>query len=103
MTEPRTPPRYAAELARIAMFTVQRVQAKITSISTPIPSRETVDEKDFEEAFELYVERIRLESQVAVYRDLSFFREAVSCVNDLQDVNSKIKEWETKHHLAVRF
>jgi hypothetical protein len=102
MTGQKPTPPYAAELARIAVFTMQRVQANKKTVQerpVPIVAEHIPDEVDFEKEFNDIVQQIRLEAKMEIYQSLSLFKDAVDVVNELQTVTDRIKA----HHAEVGY
>ncbi|HVI06999.1 MAG TPA: hypothetical protein VND65_01770 [Candidatus Binatia bacterium] len=102
MTGEKPTPPYAAELARIAVFTMQRVQRNEKTVQErpiPVVAAHIPDEVDFEKEFKDIVQQIRLEAQMEIYKGLSLFKDAVGVVNELQEVTNRINA----HHAEVGY
>jgi hypothetical protein len=101
MVDRETAPRYAAELARIAVFTIAEVRERYgTNSSGGRGERDVPDEKDFEENFSLYLQRIVLESEIHMGGLDVMYKLVIDKVIELNAVEKEIDALEVVRHLT---
>lgn len=98
MSDQKTTPPYAVELARLAAFTVQQIRSRVDSGRTPYMP----DERDFEENFRPYVERIVLESEMRVGSNNPMYLLLIEKAGELDKVQKKIDALEKERRFVVR-
>jgi len=101
MDDLETIPQYAAELARIAIFTIAEVQERHgadTARGRGMPHMP--DEKDFELNFGLYLQRVILESEIRMGRRDLLYMLVIEKVIELADLDKEIDAIEIVRNLT---
>src|SRR5882672_3063739 len=101
MDDLETTPRYAAELARIAVFTIAEVQERHgadTASGRGVPHMP--DEKDFELNFGIYLQRVILESEIGMGRRDLMYMLIIERVLKLADLEKEIDALEIVRNLT---